>query len=171
MVNKCCVTGCKSGYYESAKPSELGISFFKFPPDPDLRKEWKKCISKPDSWEATPNSRICSLHFVESDFQLYSTDSKRRRIKARSSEQLLRKKLLPNVVPSIFSTQPILKSSRLVESTSKTDFNEIVTKQCYVKVEDIFPNNPWSVGDASYFLKFCCPECDYQIHMRVNDMC
>ena len=21
--------------------------------------------------------------------------------------------------------------------------------------------NPWSVDDASYFLKYCCPECDY----------
>jgi len=24
-------------------------------------------------------------------------------------------------------------------------------------------NNPWTVGDASAFLKYCCPECDYQI--------
>ena len=24
-------------------------------------------------------------------------------------------------------------------------------------------NNPWAVGDASAFLKYCCPECDYQI--------
>ena len=22
-------------------------------------------------------------------------------------------------------------------------------------------NNPWSVSDASVFLKYCCPECDY----------
>ena len=24
-------------------------------------------------------------------------------------------------------------------------------------------NNPWNVADASTFLKYCCPECDYQI--------
>ena len=24
-------------------------------------------------------------------------------------------------------------------------------------------NNPWTVEDASAFLKYCCPECDYQI--------
>ena len=22
--------------------------------------------------------------------------------------------------------------------------------------------NPWDVSDASVFLKYCCPECDYQ---------
>ena len=35
-----------------------------------------------------------------------------------------------------------------------------------VKLEvtmDADPNNPWSVEDASAFLKYCCPECDYQI--------
>ena len=32
-----------------------------------------------------------------------------------------------------------------------------------VKVEDSFSNNPWCVEDATVFLKFCCPECDYQI--------
>ena len=32
-----------------------------------------------------------------------------------------------------------------------------------VKIEDSFSNNPWCVDDATAFLKFCCPECDYQI--------
>ena len=35
------------------------------------------------------------------------------------------------------------------------------------KVEEGFKNgfedNPWSVEDASAFLRYCCPECDYQI--------
>ena len=31
------------------------------------------------------------------------------------------------------------------------------------KAIDIVENNPWSVDDASDFLKYCCPECDYQI--------
>ena len=29
--------------------------------------------------------------------------------------------------------------------------------------ENSFATNPWSVDDASAFLKFCCPECDFQI--------
>ena len=32
-----------------------------------------------------------------------------------------------------------------------------------MKVEDTFSNNPWCVDDATAFLKFCCPECDYHI--------
>ena len=30
-----------------------------------------------------------------------------------------------------------------------------------IKLEYGFENNPWSVEDASAFLKYCCPECDY----------
>ena len=37
------------------------------------------------------------------------------------------------------------------------------TMKVDVKVEDSFSNNPWCVEDATVFLKFCCPECDYQI--------
>ena len=33
----------------------------------------------------------------------------------------------------------------------------------YVKVENGFESNPWAVEDASVFLKYCCPECDFQI--------
>ena len=31
-----------------------------------------------------------------------------------------------------------------------------------VEVEETF-SNPWCVDDVSTFLKFCCPECNYQI--------
>ena len=41
--------------------------------------------------------------------------------------------------------------------------NEGENEESIVKVEDSFSNNPWCVDDASVFLKFCCPECDYQI--------
>ena len=36
-------------------------------------------------------------------------------------------------------------------------------EQIDVKTEEYFESNPWSVEDASVFLKYCCPECDYQI--------
>ena len=29
--------------------------------------------------------------------------------------------------------------------------------------EETADANPWSVNDASVFLKYCCPECDYNI--------
>ena len=36
-----------------------------------------------------------------------------------------------------------------------------ITKQYHVKIEEGFETNPWFVEDASAFLKYCCPECDY----------
>ena len=27
--------------------------------------------------------------------------------------------------------------------------------------KETFETNPWSVNDASVFLKYCCPECEY----------
>ena len=32
-----------------------------------------------------------------------------------------------------------------------------------VKVEENMDSNPWSVEDATVFLKYCCPECDFQV--------
>ena len=37
--------------------------------------------------------------------------------------------------------------------------NTHVIKECYVKLEDVFQSNPWSVKNASTFLNYCCPEC------------
>ena len=37
--------------------------------------------------------------------------------------------------------------------------NTHVTKECFVKLEDVFQSNPWSVKNASTFLNYCCPEC------------
>ena len=36
-----------------------------------------------------------------------------------------------------------------------------IEQKINIKLEDGFENNPWSVEDASAFLKYCCPECDY----------
>ena len=31
--------------------------------------------------------------------------------------------------------------------------------------------NPWNVQDASMFLKYCCPECDFQItHLNIFEV-
>ena len=109
---KCCVPGCRSGYdYAESKANK--ISFFSFPPDPDLKEEWKIKLQRPD-WDPFPNSRICSVHFTESDFQIYSIDSKARRKKSGLSEKLQRLKLLPNAVPSIFSNIYASKENQVI---------------------------------------------------------
>ena len=52
-----------------------------------------------------------------------------------------------------------------MESGSPFSTSGKAVKNCIKepKVGDGFENNPWSVEDASAFLKYCCPECDYQI--------
>ena len=52
-----------------------------------------------------------------------------------------------------------------MESGSPFSTSGEAVKNCIKvpKVGDGFENNPWSVEDASAFLKYCCPECDYQI--------
>ena len=35
-------------------------------------------------------------------------------------------------------------------------------------IENIEDFNPWSVNDASVFLKYCCPECDYSDQLLDN---
>ena len=99
MGKKCCVSGCKSGY-ASVKPEREKVSFFSFPNDPDLRNEWLDKIQRPD-YEPTQNSTVCSLHFEETDLQIYSQDVSIRRKKSRLTDKLLQKRLVPNAVPSL----------------------------------------------------------------------
>ena len=49
------------------------------------------------------------------------------------------------------------------QKEEENDIYSNKTNEFYLKVEDSFSNNPWCVDDATAFLKFCCPECEYQI--------
>merc|ERR1712046_14958 len=124
---------------------------------------WKNGINRPD-WEPSQNSRVCSLHFKESDYQVYSKDSQIRRKRSRPSEELQRKYLLPSAVPSfsrILESDPLkdswIQSDEDQSHTEKMDTSistliENRNKMKKVKVEDSFSNNPWCVDDASAFL-------------------
>ena len=68
----------------------------------DLRIEWLRNIGRQD-WEPSPNSSVCSLHFSENDFQIHSKDLKNRKKRSHSSDQIQKRILLPDAVPSIFS--------------------------------------------------------------------
>ena len=68
MGMKCCVRKCKSGY-DSESPGTKKVSFHSFPSDSNLRDKWIQNIAN-KNWEPKPTSRVCSLHFEESDFQV-----------------------------------------------------------------------------------------------------
>lgn len=82
MGKKCCVPKCKSGYDSVTFDPSIKISFHAFPPDSELRSEWKINISRPN-WEPSPSSSVCSLHFHENDFQNSSTDGNKQRKDSR----------------------------------------------------------------------------------------
>ena len=100
---KCCVPGCRSGYATSTSTSNERVSFHAF--SKSNTSAWLKAIHRMD-YVPTSNSRVCSLHFVESDFKTSSTDMDCTRLKNRTSDKLALRLLKPTAVPSIFRGQP-----------------------------------------------------------------
>ena len=64
MVNKCCVSGCRSNY-RSSEPATY-VPTFSFPKDDFLRNEWIRRINR-ENLKLTKNTVICLKHFEESD--------------------------------------------------------------------------------------------------------
>ena len=101
---KCCVPKCRSGY-DSQTLGTSKISFHRFPSDQESKQKWIRNIPR-QQWEPNDNSRVCSLHFKEGDFQVESKDKRERQKKARNNETLAKKVLLPDAVPSVFPHIP-----------------------------------------------------------------
>ena len=66
MVSRCVAVGCSDTASDR-------ICLFKFPKDPELRKQWEKQVQRTRAhWKATEHSHICSEHFTSDAFQLDS---------------------------------------------------------------------------------------------------
>jgi hypothetical protein len=108
---KCFVPGCTSGY--SNYVTIEGTQFFRLPlNNSTLLKKWlQRTLS--ESYIPTENSRICSLHFVDSDFSYNSLDTNKSRKRRRQSLPLNTRHLVPLCIPSVFPFQssPIISSS------------------------------------------------------------
>lgn len=63
----CSVAVCRSN---SKKASDAGekISFFQFPKDPKIRKEWIQNCYRQDKFDPK-NKRVCDKHFKEDDYE------------------------------------------------------------------------------------------------------
>ena len=96
MVYKCCAPGCKSGY--SGNPSE-NVTLHKFPKREDVLSTWMRKIPRAD-FVPTKSSRLCSLHFVSTDFITESADP------TRPKRKLVNRRLKEEAVPSIFLNLP-----------------------------------------------------------------
>ena len=89
MVNRC-IAG---GGFNTAHP---GVSLYKFPKDPALRRQWEKQVQWTRSkWRATESWFFCSKHFTPDCFN--------ERAKLATEYGIVRKRpLLPSAIPTVF---------------------------------------------------------------------
>ena len=111
MVNKCSAFGCTSVYRSDSvqhADSDQKVTFRAYPiHDKDLCVRWIKANQRKD-FVLTKYSKLCSLHFCDSDFISKRTDSNLalRKQKSAVCEQPIRRHLQPGAVPSIFPNAP-----------------------------------------------------------------
>jgi hypothetical protein len=82
-------------------PSPPGISYFRFPKDPKLRKSWSLACKRKDTFNED-TSRICENHFVPNDFE--------RDFRSELMNLPVRKSLKEGSIPSV--NLSLSKSSR-----------------------------------------------------------
>jgi hypothetical protein len=119
MVNKCVAYGCTSGYKGHEKPA-IRITFHSFPKNEELRNRWIHANPRKD-FLPSKNSRICSLHFTDSDFIVGRNDTNTKRRLSHPSDQLTKRYLKHHAVPSCFPNAPsYLSSTPTTTRTSAT---------------------------------------------------
>ncbi len=75
----CAAVGCLNNQGKIEENKEKGISFFKFPKDAKVLKEWLIKMKRNDHgmpYKPTKYSVMCSEHFVEEDFEYQPFTSK-----------------------------------------------------------------------------------------------
>ncbi len=79
MVKTCAAFNCENGRRRENRNRTGGATqatFHKFPlENPEILKLWLKNISRDSSFKPTEHTRLCSLHFVETDFEADSMDT------------------------------------------------------------------------------------------------
>lgn len=133
---RCAAYGCKSGYDSTrACKSDTPVTFHSFPlRNSDLVNKWIKANPRQD-FTPTKSSRLCSLHFRDSDFVDERTDSnksrKQKKAVASDCNRPLRRYLKPNVVPSIFRNAPSYLSKPNVERRTTTHASTSSRLECH----------------------------------------
>jgi hypothetical protein len=109
MVYKCCAYGCKSGYTIHSSTTEK-VTFHKFPRDASECNKWIRFNPRKD-FKPSKHSRMCSLHFLTTDFVEEHQDSNKTRKKKFTNKMLLCRYLKKDAVPSVFPNAPAYLST------------------------------------------------------------
>lgn len=86
MPNCCQVNLCRNGL-----KNEPNLQCFEFPKTPDIKRRWIKQLKKSPDFEPKRHHRVCSRHFIDSDF-LISTSITGKQLKS----------LKPDAIPTLF---------------------------------------------------------------------
>ncbi|XP_023234103.1 52 kDa repressor of the inhibitor of the protein kinase-like [Centruroides sculpturatus] len=76
----------------NCKSKSTDVRLFRFPADKQRRAKWVQNCRR-DKWQPTEHSKLCELHFEESQFELKRADG--------------RKLLKWNAVPTIFNVKKL----------------------------------------------------------------
>ena len=118
MPNRCAAYGCKSGNRKCGR-QEPKVTLHKFPMNQELRNVWIRRISR-TNFVPSVNSRLCSLHFHETDFITESNDTNTTRRRSKSCNwNRQRRHLKPDAVPSNFPNMPAYFSHKVVNRPSQ----------------------------------------------------
>ena len=156
--NKCRVKDCESTQYHR------GISLHRFPFDQkhvQILEKWIEFVNIP-SFKPSKTSRICSLHFLDSDYFINHLGKK-----------CLNRQAIPTVTTTIMSQHLMqYKGFDVVmkmepDVSKKSEDSEV--PEVFIKpevsndlAENFATNNPWHVTSIYEYQLFNCPECPYK---------
>jgi THAP domain-containing protein 1/3 len=122
MPNKCIAFDCKTGYAKQDGGSDdnnIKPTLHSFPKDKVVFDKWIKALSRKD-FIPSRNSRVCSKHFLPSDFVEVSQDSNIYRTKKQTERKLNLRYLKDDAVPSIFDNVPSYMTGNEVSRRTTT---------------------------------------------------
>lgn len=122
MPNKCVAFGCETGYAKQDGGSDdnnIKPTLHSFPKDKVVFDKWIKALSRKD-FIPSRNSRVCSKHFLPSDFVEVSQDSNIYRTKKQTERKLNLRYLKDDAVPSIFDNVPSYMTGNEVSRRTTT---------------------------------------------------
>ncbi|XP_034824585.1 THAP domain-containing protein 1-like [Maniola hyperantus] len=128
MVN-CAVQSCRNTSAK-LKKDKHGITFHRFPRDPDRRRQWEVSVNREKKWTSTTSSVVCSEHFDAQDF--YLTESGLRRLCINA---------VPSINISICQTPAPTISNQPIVDIKPTDTEEVIQLKLKVRRLEVIAEN------------------------------
>ena len=105
---RCCAPGCSN---DTCDESGKDLSFFTFPKDPKICKEWivrmgRAPRGKTSLFVPTRNDRLCSAHFEDHCFKRDFKGEFQEQGAMEQGKRRRRKELVDGAVPTIFARKP-----------------------------------------------------------------